>query len=92
MYEYSALMAGGSIRYMLHGTHGSATSIDIILIHGIRYLFMVVYHPSHGQITTDRMYLPMDIGDIHESSTKSTDKQLSIDTVASHYFPSSLRR
>ena len=57
MYVYSVLMAVGSIRYMLHGTHGSATSMDGILIYGNRYLFMVVFHPSHGQITTNRMVL-----------------------------------
>ena len=61
---------------MLRGTHGSATSMNGIFIHGNRYLFMVVFHPSHGQITTNCMYLPMDIGDIHGSSTKSMEKQL----------------
>ena len=59
--------------------------MDEILIHGNRYLFMVVFHPSHRQITTNRMYLPMDIGDIHGSSTKSMKKQPNIDTVASHF-------
>ena len=73
---------------MLHGTRGSATSMDEILIHGNRYLFMVVFHPSHGQITTNRMYLPMDIGDIHGPSTKSMEKQPNIDTVASHFLTS----
>ena len=45
---------------------------------------MVVSHPSHGQISTNRMYLPMDIRDIRGSSTKSMEKQPNIDTVASH--------
>ena len=70
---------------MLHGTHGSATTMDGILIHGDRYLYMFVFHPSHGQITTNRMYLPMNIGNIHGSSTKSMEKQLNIDTVPSHF-------
>ena len=59
--------------------------MDEILIHGNRYLFMVVLHPSHGPITINRMYLPMDIGDIHGSGTKSMEKQLNIDTVVSHF-------
>ena len=88
MYVYSVLMAGGSIRYMLHGTYESATSMEGILIHGNKYLFMVVFHPSHRQITINRMYLPKDMGNIHGSSTKSMEKQLNIDTVASHFLTS----
>ena len=30
--------------------------MDGILIHGNRYFFMVVFHPSHGQKSTSRMY------------------------------------
>ena len=58
--------------------------MDGILIHGNRYLFMVVFHPSHGQISINRMYLFMDISDIHGSSTKSIEKQPNIDTVINH--------
>ena len=72
--------AHAAVAYMLHGTYPW-----IGHIHGNRYLFMVVFHPSHGQITTNRMYLPMDIGDIHGFSTKSMKKQPNIDTVASHF-------
>ena len=36
---------------------------------------MVIFHPSHGQISTNRMYLPMDIAYIHGVSTKSMEKQ-----------------
>ena len=63
------------LRSMMHATHGSATSMDRIWIHGNRYLFMVLFYRSHGQISTNRMYLPMDIGDIHGASTKSMEKQ-----------------
>ena len=35
--------------------------MDGILTHGNRYLFMVVFHPSHGQTSTSRMYFAMDI-------------------------------
>ena len=49
--------------------------MDEILIHGNRYLFMVVFHPSHGPIIINRMYLPMDIGDIHGFSTKSMENR-----------------
>ena len=56
-----------------------------ILIHEDRYLFMVVFHPSHGQIIINRIYLLMDIGDIHGSSTKSMEKQTNIDTVINHF-------
>ena len=66
--------------------------MDGILIHGKRYLFMIVFHSSHGQIIINRIYLPMDIGDIHKyigdiygSSTKSMKKQSNIDTVISHF-------
>ena len=35
--------------------------MDGILVHGNRYLFMVVFHPSHGQTSTSRMHFAMDI-------------------------------
>ena len=73
---------------MLHGTYGSATFMDEIIIHGNRYLFMVVFHPSHGQITINRIYLFIDISDIHESSTKSIEKQPNINIVISHFLTS----
>ena len=59
---------------MLHGTHESAISMDEIFIHRNRYLFMIVFHSSHGQIIINRIYLSIDISDIHESSTKSMEK------------------
>lgn len=59
--------------------------MDGILIHGKRYLFIIVFHPSHGQIIINRMYLPMDIGDIYGFSTKSMKKQSNIDIVISYF-------
>ena len=73
-------------KYLLHAAHGSATSMDGILIHGKRYLFMVVFHPSHGQISTNRMYLPMDIAYIHKISTKFMEKQPNMSALFSLYF------
>ena len=46
---------------------------------------MIVFHSSHGQIIINRIYLLMDIGDIHEFSTKSIKKQPNIDIVVSHF-------
>ena len=60
---------------IMHATHGSATSMDRIRIHGNRYLFIILFYGSHGQISINRIYLPIDIGDIHEASTKSMEKQ-----------------
>ena len=59
--------------------------MDGILIHENRYLFIVVFHLSHGQIIINRMYLSMDIGDIHGSSTKSIKKQSNIDIVINYF-------
>lgn len=36
---------------------------------------MVLFHSSHGQISTNRLYCPLDIRDIHGPSTKSVEKQ-----------------
>ena len=48
--------------YMLHSFHGYFRSMDRILrpwmeyLYGNRYLFMVVFHSSHGQKSTNGMY------------------------------------
>lgn len=56
-----------------------------ILIHENRYLFMIVFHSSHGQIITNRIYLLMNIGDIHKFSIKSMKKQSNIDIIVNHF-------
>ena len=39
--------------------------MDITFIHGDRYVLMVVLHLSHGQKSTNKIYLPMDILNIY---------------------------
>ena len=36
-------------------------AMDMMNRHGNRYILMVTSHPSHGQNSTNRLYLPMDM-------------------------------
>ena len=47
--------------YLLHGSHGWATPMNAINIHERRYLSMVVFHPSNGQISTSTIDIPIEV-------------------------------
>ena len=58
---------------VLRDTRGSATFMHGILMYGNRYLFMVVFHLSHGSISTSRICLFIDIPPLLWVSIKSID-------------------
>ena len=49
-------------------------AMDMMDGHGNRYILVVTSHPSHGQNSTNRLYLPMDMPPIPWIGTKYMEK------------------